>query len=225
MNIERVRPLRIIRLRRPPVFASVPERFVPTHVSLEEVDACWSALCARNEKYFDGGLVQVLGTSRNGHGGVSIHVQPCAYRFFAVQMHGLACGVRPLGVKAIVSAGASYLIGRRSRHVAAYPGTWEFVPGGGLENTEDVESELRREFEEEVGSALPAGVRPIAIALLDDPVTRTWDIIYRVQLEATCELKPSFEHDAMCFVNFDALRALTSPSPALTAMLALLPSS
>ena len=50
----------------------VEGRFVPSTVALDEVDARWNALCAANPRYFDGALLQVLGTSRNGHGGVQI---------------------------------------------------------------------------------------------------------------------------------------------------------
>ena len=125
---------RTIQLRRPPVIVRLEGRFVPSAVALAEVDARWAALCAENPRYFDGALLQVMGVSRNGHGGVQIHVQECSYRFYAVQKSGplgpgLDCGVRPLGVKAIATDGVRVLVGRRSQKVAYYPGAWEFVPG------------------------------------------------------------------------------------------------
>ena len=76
---------RVIQLRRPPVVVRVEGRFVPTVAPLDEIEARWKGLCAENPRYFDGTMLQVLGTSRNGHGGVQIHVQECSYRFYAVQ--------------------------------------------------------------------------------------------------------------------------------------------
>ncbi len=225
MTLGSVRPLRIIRLRRPPVFAALSGRFVPSQVTLQEIDACWEALCRSNGKLVDGGILQVLGTSRNGHGGVSMHVQECAYRFFAVQASGLNCGVRPLGVKGIVSVGSKYLVGKRSTLVGSYQGSWEFVPGGGLEQASDPVAGLRGEFEEEVGFALPADITPIAIALLDDTIARSWDIIYRVRLTGECVCTPSFEHDSLRLLSLEELRALDNSSPAMGAMLSLLPRS
>ena len=127
----------------------------------------WAALCAANPKYFDGSLLQVLGTSRNGHGGVQIHVQECLYRFYAVQRadgdwQGLDCGVRPLGVKALTRRGEALLMGRRSRRVAFYPGLWEFVPGGGLEPGVEPAVQVLRELSEEAG--MTAVSPPIAVA-------------------------------------------------------------
>lgn len=176
-----------------------------------------------NPKYFDGTLLQVLGTSRNGHGGVTIHVQECAYRFFAVQTRGFECGVRPLGVKGIVQVGDKWLVGKRSQRVAAYQGLWEFVPGGGLESAADPVADFRRELVEETGVAMeePSTTTPIAIALLDDPIARTWDIIYHCTLERADAFTPSFEHDALALLDREELHALTGASPAFTAMLPL----
>ena len=95
---------------------------MPTAAPLDEIESRWKALCAENPRYFDGTMLQVLGTSRNGHGGVQIHVKECSYRFYAVQKTGLDLGVRPLGVKAVATDGGRVLMGRRSAKVAFYPG-------------------------------------------------------------------------------------------------------
>ena len=176
----------------------VEGRFVPSTVALDEVDARWNALCAANPRYFDGALLQVLGTSRNGHGGVQIHVQECSYRFHAVQQDGphgpaLDCGVRPLGVKAVATDGTRVLVGRRSRTVACHPGAWEFVPGGSVEPdgspAEQVVRELREEAKlESVGPA-------VAVALLFDPTTLTWEIVHRLRIDAAAIPEIGWEYD------------------------------
>jgi 8-oxo-dGTP pyrophosphatase MutT (NUDIX family) len=180
---------RVIRLRRPPVLHREPGPFVPA-VSLDEVDRAWQRLVAINPRYFDGPLLHVLGTSRNGHGGVTIHVVETSYRFYAVQQGradcpAIDCGVRPLGVKGLCSmtrdGGRHYLMNRRSASVAFYPSMWEFAPGGVVEPTEEPSDALLRELSEE--TAFAAATRPTAIALIFDPQAFSWEIVY--QLEVT----------------------------------------
>ena len=207
---------RTISLRRPPVVVAVEGRFVPPDVELREVDARWSALCAENSKYFDGSMLQVLGVSRNGHGGVQVHVQACSYRFYAVQLSranrpGLACGVRPIGVKGIVRDHDKVLIGRRARSVASYPGAWEFVPGGMLEPNERPEDAVLRELREE--ASLAPVTPPCAIALIFDEVASTWEIVYRIQLQLNGLPEPRWEYDEYRLVTRDELDACATLSP------------
>jgi 8-oxo-dGTP pyrophosphatase MutT (NUDIX family) len=169
---------RAIRLRRPPVLVRVDGRFVPQGVALDEVDAAWKTLCARNPRYFDGPVLQVLGVSRNGHGGVQIHVQESSYRFVAVAALGIDCGARPIGVKGFVRDGDRVLMGRRSRSVASYPGAWEFVPGGTLEPGEAPEAAVVRELSEE--AQLDALSPPVAVAVLFDTTASSWEIVFRI---------------------------------------------
>ena len=49
----------MIGLRRPPVLSRVDGPFVPDGIDLDEVDARWAAMCARNPAYFDGRLYQM----------------------------------------------------------------------------------------------------------------------------------------------------------------------
>jgi 8-oxo-dGTP pyrophosphatase MutT (NUDIX family) len=186
---------RTIQLRRPPVLVKVEGRFVPQGVSLAEVDAAWDRLCAGNPRYFDGPALQVLGVSRNGHGGVQIHVQESSYRFVAVRALGIDCGARPIGVKGVVRDGDRVLMGRRSASVANYPGAWEFVPGGTLESGEAPEAAIVREFTEE--TRLPLQSSPIAFAVLFDATVASWEIVYR--LEASLDSLPDvgWEYDEL----------------------------
>jgi 8-oxo-dGTP pyrophosphatase MutT (NUDIX family) len=212
--MDPVTPIRTIQLRRPPVLVEVAGRFVPERATLEEVDARWAELCAANPRYFDGSIVQVLGTSRNGHGGVQVHVQECSYRFYAVQNSfkdcpGLDCGVRPLGVKGIAVCGNRVLMGRRSSSVAFYPGMWEFVPGGGLEPGVSPAVQVVRELAEE--ARLVPLQPPIAVGLLFDPVASTWEVVHRIALSADVVPEIGWEYDAFQFVRLDALPEPLAP--------------
>jgi 8-oxo-dGTP pyrophosphatase MutT (NUDIX family) len=169
---------RCILLRRPATLSIVDEPFVPDG-ALEEVDARWDDLRAINPAYYDGRLLHVLGVHRNGHGGAVLHVVECAYRYFAVQNESFDVGVRPLGVKGITVRDGQVLVGRRADHVAAYAGEWEFAPGGAVEPTCTPAEALLRELDEETG-VVPAR-EPTAVALLYDPVTRCWEVVYRIE--------------------------------------------
>ena len=201
---------RVIQLRRPPVLVAVEGRFVPSAVSLDEIDARWKALCAQNPRYFDGTMLQVLGTSRNGHGGVQIHVQECAYRFYAVQLTGLDLGVRPLGVKAVATSGGRVLVGRRSSKVAYEPGAWEFVPGGSVEPGATPAEEIVRELREEAG--LEAAEPPVAVALLYDPHAFTWEVVHRLAISSSAVPELGWEYDEFRMVSLaELLDAMPEP--------------
>lgn len=176
---------------------------MPDSVDLAEVDRRWDALCAANPKYFDGTMLQVLGVSRNGHGGVQVHVQECSYRFYAVQRDGFDCGARPIGVKAVATDGARILMGRRSAKVAFYPGLWEFVPGGGLEPGVEPSEQIVRELREEARIEPTGGA--VAVALLYDPHARTWEIVHRLTIAAGAVPELGWEYDEFRMVSLGAL--------------------
>ncbi len=191
-------------LRRPPTLVALEGRFVPERVDGLEVDSRWRALCAENPRYFDGSLLHVLGVHRNGHGGVSIHVQESSYRFYAVQKTGLDCGIRPLGVKGISfvrdETGASrVLFGRRSQSVAFYPGQWEFVPGGALEPGAQPAAQVTAELREE--TTLSPRQPPIARALLFDPHAFTWEIVHAIELASATAAEMGWEYDEFRLVS------------------------
>lgn len=174
-------PDRLIPLRRPPRLSVVEGRFVPRDVPLDEVDAAWERLRRRVPRAHDGPMLHVLGTGRDGHGGVSIHCVQTSYRFHAVGREGLDTGVRPLGVKAIcVTPEGRLLMARRSVETLNYPGAWEFVPAGTMEPGVAPDDMVLRELREETG--WHADGPPAACALLFDAGARSWEVVYSLRV-------------------------------------------
>lgn len=175
--------------------------FVPQGVSLSKVDQRWTEFCATRPRAFDGRIAHVLGVHRNGHGGASIHLADCAYRFYAVQSPTLDLGIRPLGVKAIVQKGNQVLTGKRADWVRSYAGMWECAPAGGVPPGSKPEEVICEELMQETG--LVALHEPIAIALLFDPHATSWEIVYRLAA-SDGELNPQTDEYAelrWCHVN------------------------
>lgn len=217
---------RIIRLRRPPVFNTVPDRWIPESVDLDRVDDAWESLRAENPKYHDGDVLHVLGVVRNGHGGAIVHLAPSSYRFLAVRARGIDTGIRPLGVKGLcllrgdqASAGR-FLVGLRSERSGSYPGRWEFLPGGGVppESDGSVRPDLvfARELHEECG--LEAVDEPVSMAMLRDDVVGTWEVVYRAVVDRVPTATPDWEHDRVA-----AVRPRELPDPASEAAVMLVP--
>jgi 8-oxo-dGTP pyrophosphatase MutT (NUDIX family) len=173
---------RLVPLRRPPLISVVEGPFVPERASLDEVDRAWEALVRRVPRAFDGPMLHVLGTSRNGHGGVTIHCTPSNYRFHAVIHEGLDTGMRPLGVKAITfGPDGRVVMGRRGMGTLNYPGLWEFASAGTMEPGISPADMILRELAEETGWR--AAQPPAPRALLFDPVTRTWEVVFAIDAE------------------------------------------
>jgi 8-oxo-dGTP pyrophosphatase MutT (NUDIX family) len=202
---------RTIRLRRPATVSLLDEPFVPDGAPdlLEEVEARWDALCARNPAYFDGRLCHVFGVHRNGYGGAVIHAADCAFRFHAVQDERFDLGVRPLGVKGLTIRDEGVLLGRRAANVAAYGGQWEFAPGGVVEPGEDPAATVSRELEEETGLSIRG--EPTPIAILYDPVVRSWEMVFRMQ--PSSEGTPTTaEYDELRWCRRDELPSDLTPT-------------
>jgi 8-oxo-dGTP pyrophosphatase MutT (NUDIX family) len=202
---------RVVQLRRPPTLSVQEGVFVPSadRATSVEIESRWDALQRENPAFFDGRLYHVLGVHRNGHGGCVLHVIDCAYRYFAVQDESFDLGVRALGLKAFTWNGDQVLVGRRSKQVAGYPGCWEFAPSGGAGVGVDPAAMILQELSEETG--LGAALPPVAIALLADPIVRTWEIVYRLVASAR-EVRPRLlEYDELQWVQADQLPAPLSP--------------
>ncbi len=209
---------RLILLRRPAVLNLQAGPFVPEGVALDEIDAAWEAMRRRNPRCFDGPILHVLGVSRNGHGGVTIHLVESSYRLHAVRLAGIETGVRPLGVKGMACRRGAWLMGRRSESVAFHPGLWEFVPGGSLRPGVEPAAMLAEELGEESGFELAS--TPVPAAVLYDAAACTWEIVHRLELRERESIDPpGWEYRELRWVQpGHEPRPL---SPAAEAMLAL----
>ena len=195
---------RTILLRRPPVCAVVDEPFMPD-IDVDAVEQRWTQLQTECPAFFDGRILHVLGVHRNGHGGATINLVECAFRFHAVQDEGFDCGVRPLGVKAITTCGDRVLLGRRADWVHRYPRQWEFAPGGGVEPGSSPEDVLLRELDEETGCS--AAGPPVAVALVLDEAARTWELIYRLEVKTEVLTPSTDEYSEFRWCSIEALPA------------------
>ena len=169
---------------------------MPPGVDLDAVDRAFEAACRDNPRLHDGAIWHVLAHSRDGHGGVTLHLMESAYRFQAVarREHPDRPGpVRPLGVKCLARAPRGWLMGRRSRRSLTYGGLWEFLGGGALQAGEDPAAAAARELREESGAE---GGSPVAVAMLFDAQVGTWDIVHRVEVAVGIVGDPtSWEHE------------------------------
>ncbi len=192
-------PARTINLRRAPVLHADDTPFVSQRIALEQIDRHWQHLCTENPAYFDGQLWHVINVHRNGHGGATLHVQPGAYRNWAVQhAFNLDVGILPLGVKGLICRDGRVLIGRRGPEVAAYADAWEFAPGGVVELDQTPAQTIAAELSEE--TTLSITREPVAVAIILDDVVRTWEIIHRIDAPAG-EPQPTDEYPELRWID------------------------
>jgi 8-oxo-dGTP pyrophosphatase MutT (NUDIX family) len=204
-------PPRAIRLRRPPTLSVQEGVFVPNGDAglLDEIERRWNELRQGNSAYFDGRLCHVIGVHRNGHGGATLHVIDCAYRFFAVQREDFDLGVHPLGVKGVIERDGRFLMGRRSPRVAMYQNVWEFAPSGSVDFGKEPAAVIAHELVEETG--IHALGEPVAIAVLFDPVLKCWEIVYRLSIDADASPKVTNEYPEIAWFDRESLPDDLSP--------------
>jgi len=202
-------------LRRPPEFLWSESPYAPDQDQLEHAAQRWESFCQAHPAAFDGGVTHVANLHRSGCGGATLHLQPCPYRFHAVQGEGFDLGVRVLGVTALVMCRGRILMGQRGQDVAHYKGMWEFGPSGVVEPEKGVEQSLAAEIHEEVGLKMTGS--PIAKAILFDQRLKTWELVYQVQVDDGIPCA-SGEYTAVRWV--DIASALPQPLSPLAVQLA-----
>lgn len=175
-----------------------------------DVERAWGELRSRNPRLFDGPVVLVdLGMLRDRG---ALHACRGTYKTLATAESLGRDDVRALGVQGLVMArdGAGevcLLLGRRGGDVRIYPGLWENAPSGTVEPTRGSEigvaellAALAEEGDEEVGIDLHAG-RARCVALVDDAMARTVDVVVRVELEETITSRVIACQDQECGIG------------------------
>ncbi|MBY0312738.1 MAG: hypothetical protein K2W85_11770 [Phycisphaerales bacterium] len=158
-----------------------------------DVDRVWGELRASNPRLFDGPVLLVdldsLLEKRE--------LRACrgTYKTLATAAGLGREDVRALGVQGLVmarerSGDACLLLGKRGGDVRIYPGLWENAPSGTVEPTRgstigvpELLAALAEEGDEEVGIDLHAGSAR-CVALVDDAIARTVDVVVQVELDA-----------------------------------------
>lgn len=211
MESQPVSPLahRLIRLRRAARILVATGEFTPPGSIAGKIASRWQALGRELPALHDGDCLHVQSVSRDGHGGATIHVVRCAWRYAAVSEAEFDTGARPLGAKGIIRWRGGLIMGRRALGVRRYPGMWEFAPGGGVGVGESPGEALRRELLEECG--LRPNAEPRQVALCFDPVARTWELLLVAEVAAECDLAPNWEYQEIASINLDQPPAPLSP--------------
>jgi len=128
----------------------------------------------------------------------TIHGVYRSYRYYYAQAKdsNFDCGMAPIGVSGLTvfSEGETraVAIGRRSKTVAYYAGSWECIPSGGMDDsfaradgTVDFAAMLLDEFEEEA-CLPPDRVRCVTpFAVIYDRIARTYDICCELPVATT----------------------------------------
>ena len=194
----------VIHVRRPVVVSMADVEWTPSPHLQAGADKVWERLCHQNPHAFDGRLVHVAGVHRNGAGGATVQVFPCAYRWYAAQVADPQCdlGCRPLGVKGYTLCEGKVLLGRRASWTMYGADLFEFAPSGGVEPGSSAEDSILREFNEEAGGTLRCLQN---VAVIFDEDAKSWEIIFRIET-SNMSLSPSTdEYQELEWFDPDAL--------------------
>lgn len=121
---------------------------------------------------------------------------PYRYYFAQSRSSGLFDGVEAVGVSGLSVLGEggrrAVALGRRTTSVAQYPGLWECIPSGGVDDsyarpdgTVDFAAMLLHEFVEEACLAADRVQRVTPFAVIYDSLARTYDICCELDVRAT----------------------------------------
>jgi 8-oxo-dGTP pyrophosphatase MutT (NUDIX family) len=194
----------------------------------DRVERVWGRLKQQNPKLFGGGVYSVLRFSMvRGE----IKAAYDLYKRLVVQPE-VETGVSQLSVSALAigpdpEKRPCVLLGQRGEQTRIYGGMWQICPAGGVDPPEnasdlrdlvhtDVEGALRREFDEEVGFAAPAGVLA-PVAIVHDKVARSYDVVLAADFAHLPEPRPrngsGWEHMAFEWVPIAQLPRFAREHP------------
>ena len=173
-----------------PSILEEPVAYAPPAAVLECVDQLWGAEQKRRAgRLFDGKILSLTRREGSSLGGHFV-----SYRWWVAQYRRpelfAELRVQPLAVSGLLRVGEGLVFGRRAVHTTEYPGLWELVPSGGIDETARrpggriaAEAQLVAELEEELCAPAVSirSVRPLA--LVNDRQTKVCDIAFEVVLD------------------------------------------
>jgi hypothetical protein len=126
--------------------------------------------------------------------------------------------IHSLAISGMITANDHVLIGKRSQVVTNAPGSYEFVPSGGIDDScvsdhrIDAKRQVITEFQEETGINASLITSITVIALFHDLKNRLYDVCAHVELARKTEPKLSSRHEyeEMFWLDFKAADAFLS---------------
>ncbi len=144
------------------------------------------------------------------------------YRHIYPQLiqYGAAYPIR-VAVSAVVRAGNTVSISKRSRTVTESPGKWEFAPSGAVGSNArsgsnpflDLEKQMSDELREEFGIVRVDPQRIIRKIAVFDLNQRIIEVIYHVVLQGNAQFRAGTEHTRHTVVTFSKLKKLLLLDP------------
>lgn len=178
------------------------------------IESRWQELCAQNPRLFNGRILAFL---RADLVASCVYVQVDQYKRMATQTPENPVLIQ-FGVTGILTA-SQYLgsnqpeevvlLGKRSAETHIYPGQWELAPSGGVDappdgtttmSVTDIARQVEQELAEETGlDAAHATIEPIA--LCNDPIAPSLDVVFRVHLDTPSPVHTStWEYDELRWI-------------------------
>ncbi len=212
--------------------ASTPRAISPA------IETRWLSLCTDNPRLFNGRILAFLDADLAAP---SVRVCIDQYKRMAAQT-AQAPEVIQFGVTGILTAPLAagdpesehaVLIGQRSNQTHVYPSQWELAPSGGVDappegtsslTVRDIAKQVEKELAEETGfDPTETSIEPIA--LCNDPVAPSMDVVFRIRLhEPPPQHTRTWEYDSLQWVRINDLAGhlrdrrikLIPPSAAVT---------
>ena len=163
----------------------------PKEVALS-VEKVWSEAQAKNPNLFDG-MIKVL----HSFSGQILSYKEVPYRYYYAQNQDASLK-ESLSLSALAVSGCIYkegqvLVGARSSKVTQYPGTWELVPSGSLDDLhQDWKEVLLQELREETN--IEAGETTVTPwMLLQDPAENVIDIVAKISFKEPSVLEKTLQ--------------------------------
>ena len=186
-----------------------------------DVDRIWQSESRKNPTLFNGQIVCYVAHHVTADDTIVIKTFVSEYKYVIAQLQdrSLNC-VRPLAVSGfVVDKNQNVLIGKRSNHVAEYPGLLEFVPSGGISaerlTGNGYKEQLVVELEEETGIPASCISKMFPIGLIFDPKHDIYDLALLVELGIEIDLNrlKSSEYSSFSLLNVHSLNAAMTSNP------------